>query len=198
MLFGALLASGSRASDLASAEADLARSTWGEALVKGHYDFIWRLLRRMGLSAPDCDDAAQQVFLVALSPRERKVEAGSERSFLFGAALRVCQEFRRKRTRNLQHEPVSPELLAPGHQPDELSARQEAWRRLQTILEAMPEEVRVAFILFELEGMTAPEISALADVPVGTVASRLRRGRDLFQSAVRALETPAEPGGLRA
>jgi RNA polymerase sigma-70 factor, ECF subfamily len=194
MLFAALLASDSSTSELASTPPAIGRSAWGEALVRQHYDFIWRLLRRMGLGAADCDDAAQQVFLVALTPRERPIEEGSERSFLFGAALRVCQEFRRKSVRSAAHEPVSLQLRSPAAQPDECSARQQAWRRLQEILEAMPEDIRVAFILFELEGMTAPEISKLAAVPVGTVASRLRRGRELFQSAVRSLEAPAESG----
>jgi RNA polymerase sigma-70 factor, ECF subfamily len=196
MLFAALLASDSSASELASTPPALGRSAWGEALVRQHYDFIWRLLRRMGLGAADCDDAAQQVFLVALTPRERPIEEGSERSFLFGAALRVCKEFRRRTARSSTHEPVSLDLRSPEDQPDELSARGQAWRRLQQILEAMPEDIRVAFILFELEGMTAPEISKLAAVPVGTVASRLRRGRELFHAGVRSLEARPESGEL--
>jgi RNA polymerase sigma-70 factor (ECF subfamily) len=51
----------------------------------------------------------------------------------------------------------------------------------------MSDDVRSVFVLFELEGLTAVEIAELMDVPVGTVASRLRRGRDLFHEHAAAL-----------
>jgi len=44
------------------------------------------------------------------------------------------------------------------------------------------------FVLFELEGLSAPEISELVDIPVGTVASRLRRARATFRAAARRME----------
>jgi RNA polymerase sigma-70 factor (ECF subfamily) len=188
MLLSALLATERSTADAAVPSGNVPTRAWGEQLVAEHYDFIWRLLRRMGLTASDADDAAQQVFLVALSPREKSIKAGSERSFLFGVALRVCQEQRRKRARSATHDDVPLDLAADGHQPDELSARQQAWQRLQTILDEMPDDIRVSFVLFELEGLTAPEIAKLVAAPVGTVASRLRRGRELFQNAVQSLE----------
>jgi RNA polymerase sigma-70 factor (ECF subfamily) len=162
--------------------------------VSEHYDFIWRLLRRLGLDAVDADDAAQQVFLVALGPRDAAIKAGSERSFLFGVALRVCQEFRRKYAKQVKHEPLSLELISHGEQPDEVTARHQARAHLQQILDAMPEDVRIVFILFELEDMTAPQISELVSAPVGTVTSRLRRGRELFQNAAREAAASIQAG----
>jgi RNA polymerase sigma-70 factor (ECF subfamily) len=44
------------------------------------------------------------------------------------------------------------------------------------------------FVLFELEGLSAPEISELIGIPVGTVASRLRRARAAFRAAARRME----------
>ena len=63
-------------------------------LMQQHFEFVWRSLRRLGLSGADADDASQEVFLVA----SRKLEAiaeGRERSFLFGAALKVASTRRR-------------------------------------------------------------------------------------------------------
>lgn len=49
----------------------------------------------------------------------------------------------------------------------------------------MPFELRVVFVLNEVEELTGPEIAELLDIPVGTVASRLRRARALFEEKVR-------------
>jgi RNA polymerase sigma-70 factor (ECF subfamily) len=156
-------------------------------LVRDHHDFIWRLLARMGLSGADVDDACQQVFLVTFTRPTGSIRAGSERSFLFGVALRVCQEFRRKERRDRLHDADAAERLFSKASPEEALERQRSWALLQSVLERMSDDVRAAFVLYELEGMTVPEIAEVTGVPLGTVASRLRRGRDLFQAAVAQL-----------
>jgi hypothetical protein len=60
------------------------------ALVDAHFDFIWRLFRRMGLSHADADDAAQHVFITATEKFD-VIALGSERTFLYGVALRVLR-----------------------------------------------------------------------------------------------------------
>jgi RNA polymerase sigma-70 factor (ECF subfamily) len=52
------------------------------------------------------------------------------------------------------------------------------------ILDGLPFEMRVVFVLFEKEELTTHQIAALLDLPMGTVASRLRRSRELFQEGV--------------
>jgi len=54
----------------------------------------------------------------------------------------------------------------------------------------MPEDLRVAFVLFELEEMTMIEVSEVLGIPAGTVASRIRRARDVFRAAVAAMGAP--------
>jgi RNA polymerase sigma-70 factor (ECF subfamily) len=53
---------------------------------------------------------------------------------------------------------------------------------LDEILDGLELDVRTVFVLFELEELTAPEISELLGIPIGTVASRLRRAREDFRS----------------
>src|SRR5687767_12477047 len=76
----------------------LARDARLRELVDAYFEFIWRSLRRLGVPAADTDDAAQEVFLVA-SRRLADIVEGSERSFLFGTALKVASTQRRSAER---------------------------------------------------------------------------------------------------
>jgi RNA polymerase sigma-70 factor (ECF subfamily) len=150
------------------------------AIVRAEHDFIWRLLRRLGIPEASVDDATQQVFCV-LSRRVDDVKAGSERSFLFGAALRVASDRRRSREfRDVPREATGEEM-DPAPNPEELAERHERRALLQVILEALPMELRTVIILFELEQMTKVEVSELLGIPVGTAVSRLRRAREEFK-----------------
>jgi RNA polymerase sigma-70 factor (ECF subfamily) len=157
-------------------------------LVQEHYDFIWRLLARLNVSGPEVDDAAQQVFMVLVSRDGLTIKVGSERAFLYGVALRVAKEFRRKTLSQLNHFSPDPEFLV-DRSPDveAVAERSQARQKLDHILNQMPDSLKEAFILFELEDMTVPEIAELLSIPTGTVASRLRRARALFQKAVTEL-----------
>ena len=59
---------------------------------------------------------------------------------------------------------------------------------LDAILNAMPEELRTVFVLFELEQLGTPQIAELLGLPRGTVASRMRRAREDFEARVQRLE----------
>lgn len=83
------------------------------AIVDAHFDFIWRLLRRRGLSPQDADDAAQQVFMTATEKIEL-IAAGSERTYLYGVALRVTANWRRKSQRRSEDQ-----LGVPAETPDD-------------------------------------------------------------------------------
>jgi len=151
-------------------------------MVERDYRLIWRLLRRLGVHEHAVDDAAQQVFLVA-AERLTDIAPASERSFVFGTALRVAQSLRRKHSR--EDPSADTDLSAsslPG--PDELSEQRRARERLDRIIEQLPLDLRTVFILFELEGLSSPQIAELVAVPLGTVASRLRRARERFAELV--------------
>ncbi|HEY4158393.1 MAG TPA: sigma-70 family RNA polymerase sigma factor [Polyangiaceae bacterium] len=153
------------------------------AIVREHHAFVWRLLLRLGVPSRSAEDATQQVFLVA-TRRVSQIAEGSEKSFLFGTALRVASDERRSaKNRELSGELPEGADLAPS--PEENA---EAGRRrniLQEALLTMPVELRTVFVLFELEQMTKSEVSALVGVPVGTAVSRLRRAREMFREALR-------------
>jgi RNA polymerase sigma-70 factor (ECF subfamily) len=157
------------------------------ALLADHHAFVWRSLRRLGVPDSDVDDASQQVFLVA-HRRLAKIAHGSERSFLFQTALRVAADWRRAHKR--RGEQTGMDLLdvpdVAGN-PEELMDQRQARALLDQALGGMPMDLRAVFVLFELEEMTMMEIATLSDLPAGTVASRLRRARQVFQEAAKKL-----------
>jgi RNA polymerase sigma-70 factor (ECF subfamily) len=70
-----------------------------------------------------------------------------------------------------------------------------AREQLDQILDAMPFEHRMVFVLHELEQTPMSEIATLAGVPQGTVASRLRRARQFFRQSVERLVKGSPLGG---
>jgi RNA polymerase sigma-70 factor (ECF subfamily) len=157
-------------------------------VVQRHFDFIWRLLRRLGVPHADVDDAVQQVFIVA-SGRREDIAEGSERAFLYGTAVRVASTARRTASRRQKGlAKLLWDTPAQSALPDEELERREAIALLDGVLTALPDESRRVFVLSDIEGMSAPEVAVFENIPVGTVASRLRRARELFAAHVRATQ----------
>ncbi len=164
-------------------------------LLRAHYLGVWRTLRRLGLDAPSADDATQEVFIV-LSRRLNEVREGCEKTFVLSCAVRVAANYRR--TWRVRHEVADERALAgepdPRPSAEQLLDQKRFRQALDELLEGWPEDIRVAFVLFELEGLSVPEISQVTETKQGTVASRLRRARELFQAAAKRLRARAASG----
>jgi RNA polymerase sigma-70 factor (ECF subfamily) len=172
-----------RAGAIELGDAGRAASDRVRRVVTEHYDFVWRSLRRLGVPESTADDAAQQVFCV-LAERLASVTSAKEKSFLFGVVLRVAQRSRRTRARRPEI-PDDDAIAAvtsntPG--PDQMLEEQRARELLDALLEEMPIELRAVFVLYEIEELTMAEIAQILELPSGTVASRLRRARESFES----------------
>lgn len=165
-------------------------------LVAEHYDFVWRVLRRLGIPASGAEDAAQDVFIV-VDRKTHEVWPDNEKSYLFAVAMRVAAA--RRRAERTQPEHLTPEAWSavqdatPG--PDVTLDDRRARDVVDEILEFIPFDQRIVFVLFELEDMTTREIAEALDLPSGTVASRLRLARRGFQQAVRRYQARANAGG---
>ena len=166
-------------------------------LVEEQFGFVWRLLRRIGVAESDADDAAQQVF-IAVSRRISDIRVGSERAFLFSTALHVGSRTRRSRARKREDFGADAELEAAPDStpsPEDMLDRCRAREMLDALLDEMPLELRVVFVLYDLEQLNSVEISEVVGVPLGTVASRLRRAREDFNERVARLEARRKFGG---
>jgi len=153
--------------------------------VREHHALVYRLLRRMGVPERDAEDAQQQVFWVFARNLDR-IEAGRDKAFLFGVAVRVAQTVRRRLGRL---EPVDDGALenlpSPAVGVDDALDERRARAVLDALLEAMPHDLRVVVVLHDLEEWTMRDIATALALPSGTVASRLRRARELLERLAR-------------
>jgi len=157
-------------------------------LVNDHFDFVWRLLRRLGVPEADADDAAQQVFIVG-TRRLADIPVGNERTFLYGSALRVASTMRRNSARRERFiRSVPAEENDAVRTPLEEVERREALAFLDRVLSAMDSDQREVFVLCAIEELSSPEVAAIVGIPVGTVASRLRRARRTFTDELERLK----------
>jgi RNA polymerase sigma-70 factor (ECF subfamily) len=159
------------------------------ALVDANFSLIWRFLRGLGVSPADVDDVSQQVFWVAAQRLDR-ITVGSERAFLLATARGTAANARRAqaRAREISDEGALAEQADERANPEQCASSRQARDVLDRFLDGLPEDVRSVFVLFELEGMTMAAIAEVLELPPGTVASRLRRGREDFQAAARRFQ----------
>jgi len=164
-------------------------------LVREQSHNVWRALRRLGVPVDLLDDATQEVFIIVARKIEF-IDDGAERSFLYGTALRVAANLRRSQ-RALRHDSLGEEntrLWQTEPDAEQLVHRKQLRELLDQILDNMPDDLREIFVLFELERFTRQELSELLGLPAGTVASRLRRARELFEDACEKLREFPEGG----
>src|SRR5690349_6027534 len=129
------------------------------ALVDEHFQYIWRLLRRFGLSRADADDATQQVFMVA-ARRFDEIDEGRERTFLYGTALRVFANARRSQNRRREADDAElGEVPAEADLPDQKLDEARARVRLDRLLALLSPELARVLVLADIEGTTAREIA---------------------------------------
>lgn len=164
-----------------------------------HYDAIWRFLRRLGVASADVEDAAQKVFLV-FAQRVASIDPKAERSFLFASALRIASDARRRSARSreeLVDDHATLDAEDPSPSADEQLDKKRVRRWLDDVLDTLSDEYRAVFVLVDIEEQTMAEASDVLGIPKGTVASRLRRSRELFEASANALKSKLEEDGLR-
>lgn len=187
-----------------------------ESEVVGTLDRLYGAALRLAKNHADAEDLVAEAVAKAWASRESLEDPARFEGWLFRILTNTfIGECRRRGTVSLD-EPASEgeefSLFERLHQPFLLwwsNPEQEFLRKvlredLTNALDALPEVFRVVVVLSELEGFSYQEIVDMLDIPIGTVRSRLARGRSLLQRAVwqhsdaghaRALEV--EAGGAR-
>lgn len=158
-----------------------------EQMFAAHYATVWRTLRRRGLTPDAAADATQETFLIA-AQRLADVQADSERAFLVGTALRVAHTLRRKTVRWQLEDDMDQRIASVGDERSEIQLCDWALSKLKP-------ELAEAFVLYEIEGLSSPEIAALLEIPLGSVASRLRRAREQFRAVIARTERSMQRWG---
>jgi len=168
-----------------------------------HADFVWRSLQRLGVRSADLEDLLQEVFIVV----HRRLESfdGSARltTWLFGICVRVASGHRNRAYVRRERSGTEPELFdAITQEPTQSAANpeqalldKELSEELEELLDGLDPVKRAMVVMFEIEGMSAPEIATLTDVPVNTVYSRLATARAELTAAARRAQLRRQRGG---
>ncbi len=157
-----------------------------------HLNVVWRTAHRFGLNVAEADDAAQTAFIVA-AKKISSIPVEEEKRFLLATAINVARTIVRSRQRRREDFVDAPEAADLASDPERNLDRERAKERVHRILRAMPDDVRVPFVLFEMEELTMAEIATILGIPQGTVASRIRRGREIFRAQVLSFDHPGHP-----
>ena len=165
-------------------------------LVTHYHAPVYNLILGMLGDRSDAADAAQEVFLKAFKGIRNFRQGSSLKTWLYRIAIREALNHRRWFSRHLQRNisidaepgegcgPIEIEDL--GATPFDRLAAQEIQSVVQGALQQVPDVFRGAVILRDLEGLSYEEVAEVLDVSVGTVKSRILRGR-------RALKEILEP-----
>jgi len=147
------------------------------AIVREHSQYVFRVLRALGVRGADVEDLCQETFLVVHRKLPSYEPRAALRSWIYGIALRVVSDYRKRahRKREALVERLPEQLTAA--QQHNLLEQQEDWELLDTLLHALGEEQRQVFVLYEIEGLPMREIAEIVGCPLQTAYSRLQVAR---------------------
>lgn len=166
------------------------------ALVRLYEGRVYNLGFRMLGDADSAADASQEAFLSAFR-NLRTFRGGSFRSWLLRITTNVCYDVLRARKRRpaISLDASDPEaddspLQIPDDNelPDDVALRRELAAAIQEGLAHLPEDQRLVVVLSDVQGLAYEEIAQITSTNLGTVKSRLSRGRARMREVLRAGE----------
>lgn len=154
------------------------------ALVVAYQGRVYSVCLRMLGSPQPAEDATQETFIAAFRAVSR-FRRGSLRAWLFRIAANVCyDELRRRRSRPqvpleapASDQRPAAEPASPDEPLEERAVRQELARCLEGGLASLPADQRLAVILRDVQGLAYEEVAEATGASLGTVKSRISRGR---------------------
>jgi len=158
--------------------------TW-EDVARDHGRFLYTVAYRLTGNSDDAQDLVQEVLLKVRKGLET-YRPGSLEGWLSRITTNTfLDETRRRRRRPVDLLPEDPDRVLPAGPSADLALASEVLPDdIQQALVRLPEEYRVAVVLCDVVGLSYQEIGESLDVPVGTVRSRIHRGRALLRKAL--------------
>ncbi|HEY1719949.1 MAG TPA: sigma-70 family RNA polymerase sigma factor [Magnetospirillaceae bacterium] len=180
-----------------------------EAMMIPHLDAAYSLARWLTRNDTEADDVVQDAFLRAYRAFEG-FRGGDARPWLF-AIVRNCHRTRWARNRQGSEVPLAEEhlsesdedvvtagvLVAEGDDPEMALIRADTATALTGLLGGLPVEYREVLVLREFEDLSYRDIATVIGAPIGTVMSRLARGRALMRARWLALTEEKASHGVR-
>ena len=182
-------------------------------LITHYHQSIYSLLARTVHNRADAADLTQEVFIKVFRGIRSFHGRSSLRTWIYRIALREASNQRRWWMRHKQQEiPIEQELgegesgttfqlkdmlVDPAESPFDLAVHQENRGRVEQALRQVPEPFRTTLILRDIEGFVYEEVAAIEGVNLGTVKSRLVRGRAYLKALLTAPEPGTRPTALK-
>lgn len=168
----------------------------GEAfdeLYRRFADMVFNLALRMAADHQLAEDLSQEIFLRIYRHLDGFQGRSSVKTWVYRVALNTCRSRlarrgRRGRVVQAVDEETLARVAADGAGPEVRAAASERRRRLEQALVELPVTFRAAVVLRDVEGLTYAEISDVLGVRLGTVRSRIARGRARLQERLRQEE----------
>jgi RNA polymerase sigma-70 factor, ECF subfamily len=166
------------------------------ALVRRYQDRLYSTVLRLVGSSEDAEDVLQDAFVRAFERLDQFHGDSSFYTWIYRIAVNLALSgYRRRRVRSslkrsrMWSAPVSsePADLSPEADPTISLERAERERIVEDALDRLGPEHRAVVILKDFDGRRYEEISAILDIPVGTVRSRLHRARCELRNLLRSL-----------
>jgi RNA polymerase sigma-70 factor (ECF subfamily) len=163
-------------------------------LVQRQSRFVFRVAYAVLLNRQDAEDAVQETFLKLYRNRGwRNVE--NERAFLARAAWRVAVDLRPRHPEVLSldceaGQERANQAASPDPGPERAAILADQHARIHTMIDALPEELRLPLILSAGDELNSREIGQVLGIPEGTVRTRLQRARDLLRRKLAAADKP--------
>ncbi len=168
-----------------------------ELLVEKYRRRLLRLLSRMVRNAEEVEDIAQETFIKAYRALPNFRGDAAFYTWLYRIGVNTAKNFLANRGRNMPT--VSDQAMSDEDEPDERLVAQDVNTPESMLLskqvalavneavEALPEELRTAITLREMEGLSYEEIATLMGCPIGTVRSRIFRAREAIAAKLRPI-----------
>lgn len=163
-------------------------------LVQRHGLMVWGLCRRLLLQEADAEDAFQATFLTLFQHAVRIQKQTSLASWLYGVACRIAFKIKRTRVRSQQRE---LQQARPEEQAEDTSRDQAIRDIMDAELARLPSHYREPILLCYLQGQSQALAAQTLGWPIGTVAGRLSRAKELLRSRlIRRGVAPAVAAGM--
>ncbi len=164
--------------------ADSEVPSW-EEIARDHGRFLYTLAYRLTGKDEDAQDLVQEVLL-RVQKGLRTYEPGNLEGWLSRITTNAfLDEMRRRRRRPAEVLPEEPDRVAPPHPGADVALESSGLPSdVQEALRKLPPDYRAAVVLCDVVGLSYEEIGAALDIPVGTVRSRIHRGRAQLRAAL--------------
>jgi RNA polymerase sigma-70 factor (ECF subfamily) len=159
-------------------------------LVDAHYTPLYRFALSLTKSPSDAGDLTQQTFFIWAKQGHALREEGKAKSWLFTTLYREFLRVRRRSERVTAIEDLGPVEADPAAPEVDVVTGMDAGLVVEALQE-VDETYRVPLTLFYMQDLSYREIAGMLEVPIGTVMSRLSRGKAQLRSALARKEAAA-------